>query len=270
MIVFTKDELIHIATTKSALVAVSSAFSLMTGAVVGFKFAQKRMLTEFDQLLDEETERLKKHYGKVYKADAVTSDPEALVELKYPNSLGVLGYGEPNPDVDLTNLVRKRVKAGGEKAEQEAMERVEAALDEEDDGLYSVDTETDDVRELSVFDYGAELAARSSEEPYVLSHDEYMANEFDYTQVDWTYFAGDGILVDSEERPVEDIRGTVGKENLKKFGHGSGDENIVFVRNEKREIEYEITRSSAKYTTTVGFLEHSDRPGVRKFRSYDD
>lgn len=71
---------------------------------------------------------------------------------------------------------------------------------------------------------------------------------------------GDTILNETEE---------IGVDNLK-FGCGSEDKNIVYIRNDSLEKEYEVARSSGTYAEEVAGLKHSDdSPGLRKFRDRD-
>lgn len=100
----------------------------------------------------------------------------------------------------------------------------------------------------SEWDYEKELQTRTSSEPYVLHKDEFYANELDYVQVTLTYYNGDDILVDEDDTPVYNYHQVVGQT---KFGHGSGDPNVVYVRNDKRKAEYEILFDPGMYSKEV-------------------
>ncbi len=89
-------------------------------------------------------------------------------------------------------------------------------------------------------------------------------------QVSLTYFDGDDVLVDDRDQPVPDPDDSIGEDHLGRFGVGSKDNNIVYVRNDRLELDFEILRSNGKYAQEVlGFIEHSEHRGVRKFR-HDD
>jgi hypothetical protein len=97
-----------------------------------------------------------------------------------------------------------------------------------------------------------------------------MENEPDHIQHTLTYFEGDDVLTDEEDQPINETDDTVGNANLLKFGHGSKDNNIVYVRNEKLDLDFEITRSKGSYIKEVlGFIQHDDRKRVRSFRRRD-
>jgi hypothetical protein len=112
------------------------------------------------------------------------------------------------------------------------------------------------------WDYAEELKSRFANKPYVIHQDEYSQNENGYNQVTYTYYAADDVLVDEENGhplPHGDI--VVGVENLK-FGHGTDDDDVVFVRNDRLELEMEICRSPLSYEQEVlGIgLEEPDEP----------
>jgi hypothetical protein len=106
------------------------------------------------------------------------------------------------------------------------------------------------------WDYPAELAARTPDEPYVIHHDEFGGTE-EYGQVTYTYYAGDDVLVGEDERPLPHADAVVGQNNLK-WGHGSGNIDVVFVRNDKLQLEMEICRVPTSYEEEVLGLGHDE------------
>lgn len=125
-----------------------------------------------------------------------------------------------------------------------------------------------DGRGIEEFDYAAEVDRRSPDEPYVITHDEFMENENGWEQNTLTYYNGDDVLTDEKDVPVPDIEAVVGSESLTKFGYGSRDKNVVYVRNEKLESDYEITLSMGEYAKEVAGFQHS--APLRRFRIGDD
>jgi hypothetical protein len=87
--------------------------------------------------------------------------------------------------------------------------------------------------------------------PYVISADEFLNGEVGYDQFSLTYFVGDETLCDQMDEPVESVGKSVGVENLSKFGELSEDDNIVYVRNDKYKMDFEIARSMGKYSVEV-------------------
>lgn len=109
---------------------------------------------------------------------------------------------------------------------------------------------------------------RSADYPYVVTQKEHLENEREYTQITLTYFEEDDVLVDEGETPIEKTDETVGDANLTRFGLGSNDNNVVYVRNERLEVDFEIVRNKGSFAKEVlGFIEHSENLGrPRKFR----
>ena len=59
------------------------------------------------------------------------------------------------------------------------------------------------------------------------------------------------ILLPSLAKSRQVARDTVGKANLDCFGQISGDPNVLYVRNEKLRVEYEVTRDERMYKEVV-------------------
>lgn len=84
---------------------------------------------------------------------------------------------------------------------------------------------------------------RVSGRPYVIRPEEF--GEEDYETVSLTYY-DDGVLTDEYDEVVEDVDDMIGKDSLTHFGEYEDDS--VFVRNDEREIDYEILKDMRKYS----------------------
>lgn len=104
----------------------------------------------------------------------------------------------------------------------------------------------------STWDYELEMQQRNPPEPYIIHRDEFFNDECGYgalgDQRTFTWYAGDDILTDEKDVPIYNYPERVG---VLRFGHGSGDPNIVYVRNEKEEEEYEIVMDDGSYEEVV-------------------
>lgn len=122
------------------------------------------------------------------------------------------------------------------------------------------------------WDYEFEKTQRTSEAPYIIHVDEFGANELDYTQTTLTYYAGDDVMVDDHDAPLYDYQSLTGP---LKFGHGSKDPNIVYVRNMRNRAEYEVLFDEGLYSVEVlgedipnnERVKHVQHSKVRRFRS---
>ena len=113
------------------------------------------------------------------------------------------------------------------------------------------------------WDYDTELATRSEAEPHIIHVDEFYENETEYSQSTLTYYVGDDILADAQDSPVYNFHGIVG---TMKFGHGSGDPNVVYIRNDKRKAEYEIFKHDGLFSVEVMGLSIEDNARVKDLK----
>ena len=102
--------------------------------------------------------------------------------------------------------------------------------------------------EDDIWDQEFEEQHRSPTEPHVIHKDEFWREEMGYTQTTVTYYVGDDILVDQEDVPVYNYQETTGE---LKFGHGSGDQNVVYIRNDRLKAEYEVIRDRGSYEVVI-------------------
>jgi hypothetical protein len=77
-------------------------------------------------------------------------------------------------------------------------------------------------------------------------------------QTSYLYYAGDDVLVDTDNTVLHNRENLIGTRALNKFGHGSDDRNYVFVRNPEIELEIEIIRLPGRYDVEVQGLDDSD------------
>ena len=226
------------------------------GAFGGYLFAKKRLTTHYDHILKQEIDHAKEFYSQLYKAD------EPTVADAVKNRIA------PEEQEEVAQAALALREYQGEEGVEIEVEEAEVVVKEENIFLKKDD-----------FDYQEALEERlenGGERPYVISHVEFMENDLEHEQASVTYFEGDDIVCDERDESLEPAY-TVGEDNLTKFGYGSNDNNVVYVRNEKLGIDYEVLRSRGKYTREVlgviddEELSHSDRRRPsRRFRDRDE
>ena len=111
-----------------------------------------------------------------------------------------------------------------------------------------VDREKD---KMEGWDYEAEIAMRIPTQPYIIHQDEFAQNETEYSQVTYTYYAADNVLTDEDEEKIRNPDQFVGVKNLQNFGHGADDYHVLYIRNERLEIDFEVCLLAASYAETV-------------------
>lgn len=213
------------------------AVALVAGAAGGFFGAKYMYEKKFQEDLDAEVAEVKEFYAKANKAGDYAT-PEAAAER-----LGLVG--------EAADAIR-------------SYQGVETPVE--------VVVSVEDGTTVNVFD-GVTARALNIEErshaiPYVITNEEFFQNEPEHEQVTITYYMGDDVLADDKDGVIEDVDTLIQRENLQLFGVGSEDEAIVYIRNEKKTIDFEITRSEGKYAHEVlGFteeLKHSDERRPRR------
>lgn len=126
---------------------------------------------------------------------------------------------------------------------------VEVTVEEAEDGI--------------AWDWEGELDARKDTAPYILHQEEFYKDELNFSQYSLTFYEMDGILADEDNVPVYNHSGVVGD---LKFGHGSGQEDVVYVRNHERKAEYEITRIDDSFARAVHGLEIENNERIKDLK----
>jgi hypothetical protein len=212
---------------------------------------EKEFTKELQAAVEAEVAATKKFYSAIQKSDYPT-----------PGDLAA-EVAEKNPGFVLD-----------EEKLAEAKDLIEENQYGETEGLVPVARNVfTDFADNSTWDPDAEEAQRDPAVPYVISADEFFENAPDYIQDQVTYFAGDGVLADTSDKPLDDS--VVGEDNLRKFGHGSKDPNVVYVRNEPMGLDLEVSYAEGTYAEQVhGFIKHNDdvhrSARTRKFRLEDE
>lgn len=134
-----------------------------------------------------------------------------------------------------------------------------------------------DIQLINVFknnddqwDYEAELSIRSKDAPYVIHQDEFIQDEMGFDQSTITYYSGDDIMSDQSDVPIYNYSTIIAP---LKFGHGSNDQSVVYIRNERLQQEWEVMLHPGKFEVEVLGLDienkyesRSSTNSVLKFR----
>ena len=105
------------------------------------------------------------------------------------------------------------------------------------------------------WDWPTEMASRG-ERPFIIHQDEFFNRESGLDQVAYTYWGADEVLTDETETKIEDSNRLVGAYNLERFGHGTDDWDVLYVRNEEVKMEFEICRVNKSYEEEVEGITH--------------
>lgn len=235
--------------------------SMAAGAglgVAGYFLLKKKLEKQFEEQLNRELDEMRLFYARVRKEGAYAT-PESAAEAlgvkeatEAHKSYDTVQAGEEITEEQLVAL-RERMKRGGPSTDE---------VDVEIEVRSNIFTE----RSIAEFDLEQERSKRASnpETPFVISKDEYFEGEPSYVNTTITWYEGDGILADERDVPVENVDALIGEDNLLRFGYGSGDPNIVYIRNTKNQVDFEVVRSTGEYANEVAGFGGTDIHRGRK------
>lgn len=255
----TAERVVTVTKNNPFILAVVFVVGAGIGGFIAYKISEKRLSSKFDQELTEQIAAAKAYRTRIAKEgefetpegavnalipDEVVSAVQAYQGREKPVAYNNPGSIDPRPPVDVV------------------VESIEVTQN-------ITVVAKDDPRD---WDYTAEVADRelNPEIPYTISFHEFNENPVGHEQTTMTYYALDDTLADSQDKPVDNTDYVVGDDNLNRFGHGSGDPNVVYIRNEKIDMDFEIVRSNGSYQKEVigsdpdTTLQHSRRRSNRQ------
>lgn len=258
--------------SKEFLLAASTAMATLSGAFLQATLATRRLEEKFRDISEMEIAEAKLYYSHLYKTGEY-EDPMVLAESYGREKLQQLieqqGYVSREPtrtrseDVDLSDdEVTSAVEEITESTKNIFAEAAEAAEEAAKKAQQSSKNKKR-ARELARGPEGEELVEiqhPNYKGPYVISQEEFYRNELDFEQVSVEYYMVDDVLVDERSQPVGDADKMVG-DSVNHFGFKSGDPNIVYVRNEELEVDFEIKRNTGSYSEEVAGFVEDDEPG---------
>jgi hypothetical protein len=261
--------------TMLLILGVSGAVAGATLGVVVYKWQKKRLEKEFEDRLNRELEEMRQFYIRRYK-DGKFATPRTAAEKLIEEAADAANRyaGEDLP----TEEERKDIPVEKNQRRYDKVETNAQAKADIQTGPVTIEKTVDhgvlvDGKPLVVEDWDAEAeeAQRRPEAPYVISFEEFNENTYEHSQSTITYYMGDDVLADEKDQLIDDVESVVGTDNLARFGHGSRDPNVVYIRNERLEADYEVTRSTGRFSEQVMGFHHSDAsPRLRKARWRDD
>lgn len=234
---------------------VETGLYFLVGTAVGATVAHLVTKRRARVQMEEEVQQIKAHYAtKTIKNSPDYKTIEQQFVKSYENALDRLGYtGAPenfekflesrgfNKDMTLDDIMAKEEK-DNPTIEEETEESLDARFQE------LLDNRRND-----------------SDDPYVISVDEFMEESPEYDKVTLTYFDGDDTLISESEAVVPDVLRILGNDALTNFGVGSKDRNIVYVRNDRQESDYEVILDERTYVEVV-LGEKPQKNGPMKMR----
>jgi hypothetical protein len=237
-----------LATNKKLLDRAMIFIGLDAAFVAGYYVAIRQLNAQYDERLSAEIAATKKYYGTHLVSHKEYESPEDAVEA--------LIEADEDPEKSIAKYHSAKI----------AREEGYIVEPSEPDGVVEISKNV--FTDSKYLDLDIDAEERSPDRPYVISFDEFY--ESANTSQALTYYQGDEVLVDEANKHIPDVDLIVGEDNLERFGHGSKDPRVVFIRNENLEIDFEVTLADGKYSEEVLGFKHEDKPSLRRFRETDD
>lgn len=215
------------------------------GFVVGRKFSEKQLSEQYDKMLEEETAGMKEFYS--HSKEKTFKTPEEAVAALIPEA--AQDPRVKKDKVQYHKIVKENYVPDEPSDEELAADGKDAAC------------EIDETVHQNVFQ-----ESRDPEKPYIITQDEFMTNETGYVQATLTYHAKGGVLTDDRDDVFENGPTVLGDEFPSRFGQDSSDENVVHVRNEPLQMEFEVVRSDLSYDEAVLGVDYDEAPHKRARR----
>ena len=182
----------------------------------------------------------------------VASEPEFEDYTSYSTS-----YTDDNDTKPSTGISEalKGISIDSAKAIKEDMEALSRDVHDRDFDEHMAEREAPE-EDISEYEDALEFDKRMHEEamcagysvfPRTISASEMINQNQWYSKVTLTYYAGDDILADDQDEPIEDPMDIIGEHFKEFFGMNEDEPDIIYVRNDDRESDYEVAKVETSY-----------------------
>lgn len=236
---------------ESLKILVSLSSGLLVGGFIGYAVTQRVLSDKFEKTLDKEVAALKEVYKKLYSEKDEAPEEEVAPEqppeeIEYWDTVEEEGYDtEDHEDYD-----DKPVKVVSSEPGTKLKDNL-TGLSVDENGRY-----VPPIAGAPLIDYNSKaykelIKGRSADRPYVITVDEFMEENDHFEKQSLMWFEGDQTLCDERDLPIDDIAGSVGRDNLDRFGEFSKDDSIVYIRNERIASDFEVAFHPTTYIESI-------------------
>jgi hypothetical protein len=226
---------------KALTIGGGAALSFMLGAVITYLIMHKRMEDE----IEAQVEDVKRVYSapkpevETEEVEHEDEDAEEIVDISVAKARAAENVQKKADILSMSSIIKRENYNIFSNPTPAA---VEAQFgDDEDD-------ENDEYAKAVTVESPKEGPA---DRPYIISDTDFIGGHNAHEQVTVNYY-NDGILEDALTPGAlyDDIDGTIGYDSLNHFGEY--EEDVVFVRNERLGIDYEVIRQHRDYAEIPG------------------
>ena len=235
-------------------IVLSVGAGIATGVVIGYQYAAyklpkdiwKEALEAVDREVEYrmsrlETDEAEANRAGLYEETVEGLDYVRLVEEVAPEKPRRVNYAEYGKQASITEHTIDEPKVDNVFEDYGMEEDMLAAPDEiVDEVVVDLDL-PDDV-----------LLERESGDIFVITKEEFFEDsELGHSQITLIYYEGDKSLADDNDQHVSDVKNTVSRQNLARFGVGSGEDHVVYIRNLRLSADYEVIRQEGNFTDVL-------------------
>jgi hypothetical protein len=219
-------------------IGATSVVSLIVGAASGYFLAKKRLEKTYSDFASEEIAEARRFYTH----NKQFSTPAEAVEALIPDEVAQEAEAHIRDKSAKVAEALKTYQGEPDVKQPETTETVEVNIFGRSVGYTKADWEQT-------------FSMRDEDEPHIISSEEFLEGGPGYNNPTFTYYAGDDVLADERDQPITGSLDLVGEGNLR-FGLGSDDPNVVYIRNNKISLDMEIVKSEGKYAEEVAGFHH--------------
>lgn len=226
---------------RSLKTAGAAVLGVGIGFAIGYKLTEKRLIKEYEDRMQQEEELIKEFYSVTQNKKPYATPEEAAAAL----------ITEPTEEVEDPRIRVQKVQYNKIVKEQ----------------AYDGDP-------LGEFEEGCEIEAQVVVKnvfddqlpgvPTIITQDDFMSNETGYEQATLTFYAKGGVLTDQRDEVIDNPDDVLGTMFSTAFGEGSSDENIVHVRNNSLQMEFEVVKSERSFEEDVLGQEDAETASHRR------
>lgn len=236
--------------TQQIQMAIIGAGSFVTGGAVGFQIGIRVMKKWAMEEIDRELTKIREEFAG---CQSVFRSPEEESSDHHDASLAAARARAEELASTYSGHIETATTHILDEDEIMAIDsqRISEEMDEDfsDEDDQPDEIEDSDEEEPVVDADMTDLEGVDRSRPYIISEAEF--REGDYDKITLAYYEGDDVLVDDRGMPISSIDKTVSDEALIAFGQRSNDPNIVYVRNEAINSDFEIARDDRSWIETL-------------------
>jgi len=96
-------------------------------------------------------------------------------------------------------------------------------------------------------------AAKAHDEkvPYLISSKEFIEECLNYEKITLTYYESEEVLLDEREEIIDNANNLVGNDFSNHFDENETEKDVVYIRNDYDDTDYEIVRSHLSYSQDI-------------------